>query len=200
MRLPYVSDHPQFENPKHQEFYNRLVKAFGNAPLSPLHRSLLHSPDLTRGFLQFFTAIRGKSSLPEDVMELAMCRVGALNGAAFEWMHHAPLLHKAGVSAKGVETVRTAPLGKVGFGGEGDLSAKLWAILKYVDEMTKNVKVRDETFEAMRKALGYDNRQVIDLSKFTHLVAILNVVLARDSQRWMWRANSGDSECFGILG
>ena len=174
MRLPYVPDQARFENPKHQAFYDRLAKAFGNAPLSPLHRSLLHSPDLTRGFLQFFTAIRGKSSLPEDVMELAMCRVGALNGAAFEWMHHAPLLYKAGLSVEGVETVRTAPLEKVGADGEGGLSAKLWKVMKYVDEMTKNVKVRDETFEAMRKALG-DNRQVVDLSKldtFTYNIAL----------------------------
>src|SRR6201992_3412218 len=141
MRLPYVPDKPRFANPKHQAFYDRLAKAFGNAPLSPLHRSLLPPPDLTRGFLQFFTAIRGKSSLPPDVMELAMCRVGALNGAAFEWMHHAPLLHKAGVSEEGVETVRTAQLKRVGKDGEGGLNNVQWTVMRYTDEMTKDVKV-----------------------------------------------------------
>jgi alkylhydroperoxidase family enzyme len=52
-------------------------------------------------------------------MELAECRVGALNGAAFEWMHHMPLLKKAGVSDEGIERVRTAEAGRQGRDGEG---------------------------------------------------------------------------------
>jgi len=166
MRLSYVPEVPTSENPKYQAFIGRLLKSRGKAGLSPLDRSLLHSPALARGFLQFFTAIRGSSSLSPDVMELAMCRVGALNGAAFEWMHHAPLLRDSGVSEEGVETVRTAPLEKVGADGEGGLSTKLWIVLKYVDEMTKRVKVRDETFEAVRRVLHSD-RQVVDLTLTT---------------------------------
>lgn len=54
-----------------------------------------------------------------------MCRVGALDGAAFEWMHHAPLLRKAGVSEEGIATVRTAEAGKLGADGEGGLNSTL---------------------------------------------------------------------------
>jgi len=94
-----------------------------------------------------------------------MCRVGALNGAAFEWMHHAPLLKKAGVSDEGVETVRTAEAGSVpkGEGEERGLSAKMWKVMRYVDAMTKDVKVSDEVFEAMKNELN-DERQVVELT------------------------------------
>lgn len=164
MRLPYITDRTTFENPKHQAFFDRLIKNRGSIGLTPLDGSLLHSPALARGFLQFFTAVRSANSLPEDVMELAMCRVGALNKAAFEWMHHAPLLHKAGVSIEGVETVRTAETEKAGRDGEGGLSEKHWRVLRYTDEMTTKVKVKDETFKAVREVLHSD-QQMVDLSK-----------------------------------
>jgi alkylhydroperoxidase family enzyme len=119
--------------------------------------------------MQFFTAIRGKSTLPPDIMELAMCRVGALNGAAYEWMHHAPLLIKAQVGADGVETVRTAPVHarlsgkKESDGTVQGLSEDHWAVLRYVDAMTKDVKVPEEVFEGVRRILN--ERQVVELSK-----------------------------------
>jgi alkylhydroperoxidase family enzyme len=163
MRLPYTKNPPEFEDPKHQAFIDRLLKSRGSRGLSELDLTLLHSPPLARGFMQFFTAIRGSTILPPDVLELAMCRVGALNGAAFEWMHHAPLLRKAGVGPEGLETVRTAPVGKAGKDGEGGLSSTLWAVLRYVDDMTRSVKVRDDVFEGVKRL--FNDRQMVELSK-----------------------------------
>ena len=164
MRLPYTPDPPTFSNPRDQDLVDKLVKGVHGKGLGPLYRSLLHSPTFARPFLQYFTAVRYKSSLPVDVMELAMCRVGALNGAAYEWMHHAPLLKQAGVSDEGVETVRTAPAGTVGKVGQGGLSERNWKIMRYVDAMTKDVAVPDEVFEAMKKEMEGE-RQVVELSK-----------------------------------
>jgi len=93
-----------------------------------------------------------------------MCRVGALNGAAFEWAHHAPLLSKAGVSDEGLETVRTAEAGKIGKDGEGGLDGRQWAVMRYTDAMTKDVRVDEEVFEAVRKELGNDERVIVELS------------------------------------
>ena len=94
-----------------------------------------------------------------------MCRVGALNGAAFEWMHHAPLLKKAGLGDEGIETVRTAEAGRKGRDGEGGLSERMWNVMRYVDAMTKEVKVSDEVFEAVKKEMN-DERQVVELSMY----------------------------------
>jgi len=112
--------------------------------------------------MQFFSAIRAKSTLPEDVMELSMCRVGALNGAAFEWMHHAPLLRKAGVSDEGIETVRTVMPHFSGSPGEKGLDGRLWAIMRYADAMTKDCKVSDDIFQRISEIL--DKRQVVELT------------------------------------
>jgi alkylhydroperoxidase family enzyme len=129
MRLTYTPDPPVFSNPSEQAFLDKLIKDRGHLGLGPLYRTLLISPTFARGFLQFFTAIRYRPTLPADVMELAMCRVGALNGAAFEWMHHMPLLKKAGVSDEGIETVRTAEAGRHGRDGEGGLSGRMWNVM-----------------------------------------------------------------------
>jgi alkylhydroperoxidase family enzyme len=163
MRIPYVPSPPKFEDTRHQAFVDELVKSRGPHGLSVLDLAVLHSPDYARGFMQFFGAVRWKTTLPADVHELAMCRVGALNGAAFEWMHHAPLLSKAGVSREGMETVRTTPTGKRGKDGEGGLNAKLWAVMRYVDDMTKSIQVRDEVFEDIKRL--FNNQQIVELSE-----------------------------------
>lgn len=98
-----------------------------------------------------------------------MCRVAALNGAAFEWMHHAPLLLSAGVSEEGLETVKAAMPGYVGKDGEKGLSKRLWSVLKFVDCMTKDIKVPDDIFGAVRELL--DERQVVELGESLFLGA-----------------------------
>jgi alkylhydroperoxidase family enzyme len=168
MRLNYTPDPPTFTDPSHQAYLEKLIKGTGRAGLGPLYRTLLISPSFARGFLQFMTAVRYRSTLPTDVMELAMCRVGALNGAAFEWMHHAPLLEKAGVSKEGVETVRTAKAGHRGVEGEGGLSGRLWMVQRYVDAMTRDVAVSDEVFEGMRGVMGGE-KEIVELSTYIRL-------------------------------
>lgn len=76
-----------------------------------------------------------------------------------------PLLKKAGVSDEGIETVRTAEAGRRGRDREGELSGRLWKVMRYVDAMTKEVKVSDEVFEAVRDELK-DERQVVELSMY----------------------------------
>lgn len=165
MRLKYTPDPPTFSDPSEQAFLQKLAAQAGRRGLGPLFRTLLISPPFARGFLSFFTALRSQSTLPADVVELAMSRVGVLTGAAVEWNAHAPLLKKAGVTDEGIETVRTATPGQRGSDGEGGLSARMWDLMCYVDAVTKDVNVSDEIFEAMRKHLDND-RQVFEFSKF----------------------------------
>jgi alkylhydroperoxidase family enzyme len=150
MRLQYVTNPPKFSNPHEQAIADRIMSHSTNTGVYPLVGTLLISPNFAEGFLEFFSAIRNKSTLPEDVKELAMCRVGALNGAAFEWMHHMPLLKKAGLSDEGIETVRTSKPGASGADGEGGL-------------MTTEIHVSDETFAALKDEFR-EERQIVELS------------------------------------
>lgn len=90
-----------------------------------------------------------------------MCRVGALNGAAYEWAHHHPLMVKAGVSEEGAETVRTAARGEGGEGG--GLSKELWVLLRFCDAVT-DMKVDDAIFQEMKDVCGGDEKTVLELS------------------------------------
>ncbi|KAF1991660.1 hypothetical protein K402DRAFT_368427 [Aulographum hederae CBS 113979] len=163
MRLPYTPDAPTFSNPDHQAFVQRLLASRGKYGFSPLDKTLLHSPPLARGFLSFFTTLRSQTSLSLDVWELAVCRVAALNGAAFEWMHHAPLLKRTGMSAEAIEVVRSSPAGVVGgSNGLGGGAERFWRVMRYVDAMTKEVQVEDDVFEGIRKE--FNEREIVDLT------------------------------------
>jgi alkylhydroperoxidase family enzyme len=163
MRLRYKSKPQEVSDHEVKSFLERLQKSGDRSQVGPLYQTLAHSPPLFKGFLKFFGAIRNESTLPLDIMELSMCRVAALNGAAFEWMHHVPLLEKAGVSKEGIETVRTIVPGYVGKDGEKGLSREHWSVLQFVDCMTKDIKVPNEVFEGVRKLL--DERQIVELGK-----------------------------------
>lgn len=71
MRLPYKQEPIKFETPAHQEFLDKILKTRGKYGLSPLDHALIHSPSFFKGFMQFFTAIRADSTLPEDVREFS---------------------------------------------------------------------------------------------------------------------------------
>jgi alkylhydroperoxidase family enzyme len=167
MRLQYPSDHPTDPDPSLQEWVDTLVANQPVSDLNPLYRTVLISPPFGKGFASFFHAIRHSSTVPADLKELAMCRVAALNGAALEWKMHAPMLKQTGVSEQACETVRTIIAGYDGSDGEGGLNRKQWLVLRYVDAMTKDVKVSDAVFAGAKEAVNGNERTMFELSKFS---------------------------------
>ncbi len=168
MRLTYTSDPPTYLEGSHEQtFLDNLIQARGPLGLGPIYRTLLISPTFAEGFTAFFSAIRYNSTVPEDIRELSMCRVGAVNSAAYEWNHHAPLLRQAGLSEQAVETVRTAPPGAEGGDGEGELSLRLWRVVRLCDAMTKELKVPEKVFADVLQELDGDERKMVELSMFS---------------------------------
>ena len=55
-----------------------------------LDRMLLHSVPIAEGWNHFIGEIRNNLSLDPKLRELAMCGVAVLNGAEYEFFHHAP--------------------------------------------------------------------------------------------------------------
>lgn len=97
-----------------------------------------------------------------------------LNGAAYEWEHHAPLLEEAGVGKRGVGSVRGVG---VGGWGEGDgeegwgLDERQVAVVRYTDAMTVGCWVADEVFAGVERLFG--EREVVEI---TATVAAYNCV------------------------
>jgi alkylhydroperoxidase family enzyme len=171
MRIPYVPDPPPVSSPEHQSIVDRIRERRSPRPLQSLDLALLHSPSVADGWNTFLGAVRTKTSLSDDLREIAISRVAVCNRAWYEWKHHAPLAAKAGVSAEALEVVKKETLLSGENQGEGGLSEKQWAVLVYTDEMTRNVQVADETFQRIKSMFSEQ-----EVTEITATVACYNMV------------------------
>ena len=165
--------------------YEQLSARRAPNPLLALDRALLHSAPVASGWSSFLGAIRQQTSLPADIRELCICRVAVLNGATYEWEHHAPILKDEGkLSEEALEEVKErkawqgweSAWGKNETGREeGEvgraLSDKQRAVLAYADAMTIGIKVSDEIFAWIRRS--FDDREIVEI---TATVAAYNCV------------------------
>ncbi|KAM3511219.1 hypothetical protein MY11210_005155 [Beauveria gryllotalpidicola] len=160
MKIPYVPNPPETTTPEDAAIVARIQARRAPRPLIPLDLALLHAPPVADGWNSFLSAIRTQTSLPDDVRELAICRVAACNKAWFEWAHHAPLAVQGGVRAAAMDVVRAEALPEAR--PAALLSDKQWAVLRYTDEMTRRVQVEDEVFKLVRA--HFDDRETVEIT------------------------------------
>lgn len=158
MRVPYVPNPPPTSTPEEAAIVERITARRAPRPLQPLDLALLHAPPVADGWNSFLGAVRTKTTLADDVRELAISRVAVVNRAWYEWAHHAPLAVQGGVSEAAMEHVKAEGPVALDARPEG-LAEEQWASVVLADEMTRNVQVSDETF-AKVKALFGDKKTV----------------------------------------
>ncbi|CEN61319.1 Putative 4-carboxymuconolactone decarboxylase family protein (AFU_orthologue; AFUA_6G11590) [Aspergillus calidoustus] len=172
MRLPYAPSTPPADaDPSTADIYARIAARRNPRPLIPLDLSLLHSPPVADGWNSFLGAIRTQTVVDQGLLELAVSRVAVLTQAVYEWNAHAPLALKGGIKPEELHAVRTLPSTAQGDNvesaveelGRSALTARQKAIVRYADEMTQTVKVKDETFEGL-KSEGFSDREVVELT------------------------------------
>lgn len=162
MRLPYVdpSDPNAFQDPEEAAILARVRARRAPRPLQPLDRALLHSPAVADGWNSFLGAVRTRTSLGDDVREIAICRVAVINEAWYEWAHHAPLAKAGGVSDEGLGILREENLeAKM---GASELTEKQWAVVRYTDAMTRDVQVKQEVFGALKN--HFSEQEIVELT------------------------------------
>ena len=147
-RLPPASD----DGPTAQ-----LLRVRRGGRLSTLDRLLLHSPPVAEGWNALLGALRSGTTLPGDLRELVILRVGALNGAEFEWAAHEPIGRREGLTEPQLRALRAADA----------LAEPVWspaqaAVVAFTDVATRAVAVPDDVFAAVRERL--DDRQVVELT------------------------------------
>lgn len=165
MRIPYIPDPPETSTPEEQAIVERIRARRAPRPLQSLDRALLHCPPVADGWNTFLGAVRTKTSLPDDIRELAISRVAVCNKAWYEWKHHAPLAVQGGVSVEALEVVKQDALGEK----SELLNEKQWAVLLYTDEMTRNVHVSDATFNLLKSL--FNDREVTEITATVRLSA-----------------------------
>lgn len=158
MRIPYVANPPSTTTSEEQAIVERIQARRAPRPLQSLDLALLHSPPVADGWNSFLGAVRTKTSLSDDLRELAISRVAVCNKAWYEWKHHAPLAVKGGVSEAALETVKQDTLDE----RPETLSEKQWAVLLYTDEMTRNVQVKEATFDHLRTF--FNEQEIVEIT------------------------------------
>lgn len=144
------------------------IRARRGGRLLHLDRMLLHSPPLAAGWNSHLKAVRTELALDPRLRELAMCVVASLNGAHYEFHHHAPEFLRAGGTAEQVEALRQPEQALL----QTELfDATALAALRLTIEMTGQVAVDDSTFDAVHVALG--DRETVEL---VGVIATYNMV------------------------
>jgi 4-carboxymuconolactone decarboxylase len=131
--------------------------------LTPLDLLLSHNDGLADGWNTLLGAVRSQFRLPGDLREMVILRIGRLNAAPYEWDAHLPVARREGLS----EDVIAALLADAPATGYQPHDA----VLRYVDEMTRNVVVSEEAFSGLRE--HFDDTLIAEL---TATVAVYNMV------------------------
>jgi alkylhydroperoxidase family enzyme len=133
-----------------------------------LDRMLLHSTPIAEGWNHFIGEIRNNLSLDPKLRELAMCCVAVLNGAEYEFFHHAPPFIKAGGTEDQVQALRLI--------GQENFPFELFNPLEndaaeLTFQMTRNIKVDADLMKRLQAGLG--NTETVEL---VSVIAAYNMV------------------------
>jgi alkylhydroperoxidase family enzyme len=133
-----------------------------------LDRMLLHSVPIAQGWNHFIGEIRNNLSLDPKLRELAMCGVAVLNGAEYEFFHHAPPFKKAGGTEDQVQALRLI--------GQASFPRNLFTQVEsdaadLTFQMTRNIKVDSDLMKRLQKELG--NTDTVEL---VTVIAAYNMV------------------------
>lgn len=131
--------------PEVREMFEK-IEANGFRVLN-LYRVMAHSPKVGRNFLRLGNSILYKGAVPTNLRELSILRVGQINQANYEYRQHVPIALRAGVRQEQIDALAEWESSK-------HFKEKERAVLRYTDELTKNIRVKDETFAALRKFLN----------------------------------------------
>lgn len=132
------------------------LKAERGGRLINLYKVLLNSPPVAGAWLDFNTAVRYRTEVPEAFNELAILRVSVLNGADYQFKVHGPThALKAGLTEAQVGAIAD-------WAASSLFSDAQRAVLAWADGITRDIEPSDEACAAMRR--HFDDRQLVELT------------------------------------
>lgn len=161
--IPYVS--AELREPA--DVVNAIRQRRGGRLIN-LDRMLLHSVPFARGWNAFLGEVRRNLSLSPKLREIAMCGVAVLNGAEYEFIHHAPELLAAGGSQAQVDQLRAIGDPKADFSMFSALEQDAITLTRH---MTQEVAVPEALTLRLQQALG--STQLVEL---VGVIAAYNMV------------------------
>ena len=140
--------------PETSDLVERIKRERGGKMLN-LYRMLMHSPPVAAGRCSMFTAIRQQGVLPGRARELAILRIAVITAADYEFTAHVPFALREGLTQEQLDTLKSG-------GDPAGLTDTDNAVLAYADAMTKQVRVPQPVFDAVRKQ--FNERELVELT------------------------------------
>ena len=138
------------------------------------YNPLLRSPVLGQRMFDLLHYLRWETSVPLKLNEFAILIIGRQWRSQVEWLAHAPLAIKAGLSPDIVAELKTNKR-------PSNMPPEEAAVYDFVTELTTAHVVSDETFARTKKLLG--EQQVVDLTAVagTYIAIAMQLAMAEQS-------------------
>jgi alkylhydroperoxidase family enzyme len=127
---------------EHAKFLDKLK------PHLNIYRMLAHSENGLKSFTRMGNTLLHRCELDPALRELAIVRVGRLSRAAYEVFQHERIAREVGVGEDKIAALRDATIEAPAFTD----SEK--AVLRFTDDVVRNVKATDRSFKAVQAALS----------------------------------------------
>ena len=168
MRIP---DWTPALKPQPQDLVDAVLKRRGGALIN-LDKALLWSEPLARAWNVYLGAVRTGLPTSRKLRELGICTVALLTGATYEYKHHAPDFLSAGGTQAELDALNVLVKADARAStAHPDLGEVEQLVIQYAAQMTLDVKVSDDVFEALRQ--HFDTTELIEL---TSAIATYNMV------------------------
>ena len=159
MRIP---DWTLAFKPQPQDLVDAIPKRRGGMLIN-LDKALLWSEPLARGWNVYLKAVRTDLPTSPKLRELGICTVALLTGASYEYKHHAPDFLTAGGTQVELDALNAVVKVDARPGAAHPaLGTVEQLVVRYAAQMTLDVKVTDEVFNALRE--HFDTTQLVELT------------------------------------
>lgn len=150
-RLPLVpEDTPDQDAAK---LLAEIKQVYGSLP--NLHRTLAHSPDMLRAWLDVAVPLRVKPKAGRAIRELIIMRAAQLTGATYEWAHHWRMAVDNGVTEEKLRALS-------GWREAQDFTPAERAVLAYIEQVVESGDIDDAVFAELRA--HFDDGEIVELS------------------------------------
>jgi 4-carboxymuconolactone decarboxylase len=130
----------------------RARKQYERLPALNIFRRLGHSGEMLDGFVKLGGQILNFADLDPVLREIAIIRVGVLCGSTYEAHQHGRIGRGIGMSQALLDGIDEGPDAAV-------FTQLQRQVMAFTDDVVKNVRASDATFDPLCKALGYKQIQ-----------------------------------------
>ncbi len=139
--------------PEAYDLFRRIEK--NGARVVNVYRAIAHTPAAASSFLKLGNCLLNETELSPALREIAILRIANLAGSEYEWAQHMAIAAETGVRRQQIDDIHR-------WTQSPHFTRQERAVLQYTDEVTRNVKVSDNTFHALREHLP--ERQIVELT------------------------------------